>query len=97
MVSELNKTQLTNLVESLNSLKLHITSLYDMEQAQVTAGGVNINEINPKTMESLKVPGLYITGELLDIDGICGGYNLTFAILTGIKAGKSINDKNKSD
>ncbi len=97
MISELSKAQLTNLVDSLNSLKLHITSLYDIEQAQVTAGGVSISEINPETMESLKVPGLYITGELLDIDGICGGYNLTFAILTGIKAGKSVNDKNKSN
>lgn len=96
-INELTNAQRRTLIDTINSLKLQVKSLYDMEQAQVTAGGVSISEINPETMESLKVPGLYITGELLDIDGICGGYNLTFAILTGIKAGKSVNDKNKSN
>ena len=68
-----------------------------MEQAQLTAGGVDISEIYSHTLESTKTEGLYIVGELLDIDGICGGYNLTFAMLSGIKAGKSIYDKNKSN
>lgn len=57
------------------------------ENAQVTAGGVNLLEINPKTMESKKVSGLYLTGELLDVDGICGGYNLQWAWATGYLAG----------
>jgi len=74
-----------------------VTNLYDMEQAQLTAGGIEISDINPNTMESNIIEGLYIVGELLDIDGICGGYNLTFAMLTGLKAGKSVYDKNKSN
>ena len=74
-----------------------VTNLYDMEQAQLTAGGIEISDINPNTMESNITEGLYIVGELLDIDGICGGYNLTFAMLTGLKAGKSVYDKNKSN
>jgi len=93
-VSELSIIKLTEIINKLYSFKLKVSSLYDMEQAQVTAGGVNIMEVNPVTMESYNIPGLYIVGELLDIDGICGGYNLTFAILTGFKAGKSINVKN---
>ena len=68
-----------------------------MEQAQLTAGGVDISQINPETMESTIAEGMYIVGELLDIDGICGGYNLTFAMLSGYKAGKSVYDKNKSN
>ncbi|MBQ2987017.1 MAG: NAD(P)/FAD-dependent oxidoreductase [Tyzzerella sp.] len=61
----------------------------DFEQAQVCAGGVRTTEINPKTMESLHESGLYIAGELLDIDGICGGYNLQWAWSTGFIAGEN--------
>lgn len=65
------------------------------EQAQVTAGGVSLMEVKEATLESKKVPGLYLTGELLDVDGICGGYNLQWAwstgYLAGTSAGKSIN------
>lgn len=96
MAKELKKEQLISLVNKLQNMEFNITELYDMEQAQVTSGGVNISEINPDTMESKLTQGLYIVGELLDIDGICGGYNLTFAMLTGIKAGKSVYDKNQS-
>lgn len=88
---------LLQLADTLDAMEFHIEGLYDMEQAQLTAGGVNIEEVNPTTLESRLVEGLYIVGELLDIDGICGGYNLTFAMLTGIKAGKSVYDKNKSN
>ncbi len=59
------------------------------EDAQVTAGGVPLSVINPATAECLKQPGLYLTGELLDVDGICGGYNLQWAWTTGILAGRA--------
>ena len=58
------------------------------QSAQVTAGGVDTVEINPKTMESKLVPGLYFTGEILDIDGQCGGYNLQWAWSSGYVAGR---------
>lgn len=57
------------------------------ENAQVTAGGITLSEVNEKTMESKLVPGLYITGELLDIDGACGGFNLQWAWASGYVAG----------
>jgi predicted flavoprotein YhiN len=59
--------------------------------AMVTAGGVNLNEVNPKTMESRLVPGLYFAGEVLDIDGDTGGYNLQAAFSMGYLASKSIS------
>ena len=52
-------------------------------------GGVALNEINPDTMESLKCSNVFVTGELLDVDGICGGYNLQWAWSTGYIAGKN--------
>ena len=61
-------------------------------EAQTVTGGIPLTEVNLETMESLKCQNLYITGELLDIDGICGGYNLTVAWLTGLLAGKNIKD-----
>lgn len=88
--TDTSKTDLINILNTLNCMEFNVTSLYDLEQAQLTAGGVDIDEINPANMESKLVKGLYIVGELLDIDGICGGYNLTFAMLSGYKAGKSI-------
>lgn len=81
---------LDKITGELKNLRFHITDLYDFEKAQVTAGGVNICEINSKTMESNIIDNLYFAGEILDIDGICGGYNLSFAIMTGIIAGNSI-------
>ena len=59
------------------------------DQAQICAGGIRTNEISPYTMESNHVEDLYLTGELLDIDGICGGYNLQWAWSTGYIAGKN--------
>ena len=60
----------------------------DFDQAQICAGGVKTTEINPQTMESLMSKNIYLTGELLDVDGICGGYNLQWAWATGYIAGK---------
>ena len=57
--------------------------------AQVTAGGVSTDEINPMTMESTKIKNLYFAGEVIDVDGMCGGYNLHFAWASGAIAGGS--------
>jgi hypothetical protein len=59
------------------------------ERAQVTCGGVPLDEVNLDTMESLCCPGLYLAGELLDVDGICGGYNLQWAWSSGHLAGEN--------
>ncbi len=80
-------------VETLLSLckrfPIAIENTNDFEQAQVCAGGVKTTEVNPNTLESAYVPDLYLVGELLDVDGICGGYNLQWAWATGFLAGKS--------
>lgn len=97
LLRDIDKGTAAKLISELRAFKLEVTGLNDYDSAQVCAGGVDIEEIYPDTMMSRKVPGLYITGELLDIDGLCGGYNLTFAILSGIRAGMSAYDKNKSN
>ena len=82
------------LARSITNHSFEIIGTNSMQQAQVSSGGVLLNEINVSTMESLKMKDLYITGEALDVDGNCGGYNLGFAFTTGIILGESINDKN---
>lgn len=73
----------------LKEFQLKITDTNGFENAQVSAGGVDTTEIDEVTLESKLVPHLYITGELLDIDGTCGGYNLQWAWSTGAVAGRS--------
>lgn len=83
------EAKLTLLAHEMKHLSAVIDGTMDWEHAQVTSGGVDIREIDPQTMESRICPGLYITGELLDVDGLCGGYNLHWAWCTGIIAGRS--------
>ena len=73
---------------------MNICDVKSFDFSQVCNGGVSLLEINSKTFESLIIPNLYITGELLDINGVCGGYNVTVAWLSGLLAGKSIGDVN---
>lgn len=75
------KKELTRILKKMN---FNITSYKEFDFSQVCSGGVSLREINPLTMESIFVKNLYIIGELLDVNGDCGGYNLTFAFLTGI-------------
>lgn len=90
---KLSKDELQKLIESLISFKINIIGCLDFKSAQLTQGGVDINEINDTTLESKKINNLYFTGEMIDVDGICGGYNLQFAFGTGYIVGKELNDK----
>ena len=78
------------LFENLFSFTMNIIDTNNFESAQITSGGVSLYEINPLTFESKIVSNLYLTGEVLDIDGDCGGYNIAFAVLSGILAGESV-------
>ena len=78
----------TALLQTLKHFPVNATGLNDFTQAQVTAGGVPLEEID-QNFQSLKVPGLFLCGELLDVDGICGGYNLQWAWTSGWIAGES--------
>jgi len=73
----------------LKGWRFQVTGTQSWMQAQVTAGGVDVREVNPDTMESRLVPGLYLCGELLDVDGDCGGFNLQWAWSSGYLAGIS--------
>ena len=73
--------------EAIKRFTLHITGLRPVEEAIVTSGGVKTSEIDPSTMESKLVKGLYFAGEIIDIDGYTGGYNLQAAWSTGYLAG----------
>lgn len=88
-INVISDERLKNLLVLCKHFSVLIEGTNDFEQAQVCAGGVKTTEINPNTMESLNEPKLYIVGELLDIDGICGGYNLQWAWSTGFIAGKN--------
>lgn len=85
----LKNSQLEALTLQLKKFETPITATNSFEQAQVCCGGVDTREIRPDTMESKLVKGLYLVGELTDVDGICGGYNLQWAWSTGAVAGRT--------
>ena len=87
---DITSKQKEDLINNLFNYKVSITGTKSFDQSQVTAGGVVLSEINTKTMESKLVKDLYVTGEVLDLDGECGGYNLTLCFITGFIAGANI-------
>ncbi len=91
-VNAISKSERMLLVQTIKNFKLEVSSLRDFSEAIITSGGVDVKEINPKTMESKLVKGLYFCGELLDLDAFTGGYNLQIAFSTGYAAGNSIKD-----
>ena len=84
-----------DLAYALKNFRLKVTGNTGFNYAQVTKGGVNTEEINSKTMESKRQKGFYMVGETVDVDGDCGGYNVTFAFVTGIVCAKDIKNKLK--
>ncbi len=88
LAAEISQEQLQNLAQLLTSWKFRISGLNGWSNSQVTAGGIAVREVNRLTLESKLVPGLYFAGEILDIDGACGGYNLQWAWACGWVAGK---------
>ncbi|WP_349669103.1 NAD(P)/FAD-dependent oxidoreductase, partial [Lacrimispora sp.] len=86
-VKEITEKEIKKLVHCIKELKTIIVSTNTFDQAQVCSGGVDTREVDPVTMESKLIKGLYFSGEILDVDGICGGYNLQWAWSSGITAG----------
>jgi predicted Rossmann fold flavoprotein len=87
--SQLTKKEMQLITSGLIDWQIRIKKPRSFKESMVTAGGISMDEVNPKTMESLKAKGLYFAGEIMDIDGISGGYNLQFAWSTGYLAGLS--------
>lgn len=88
-LSALGEEELRRLAGAVKRFRVPLTKPLGMDQAQVTAGGAVTSEFNPKTMESRLCPGLYACGEVLDIDGDCGGFNLQWAWSSGRLAGQN--------
>lgn len=86
-VNQITREERWGLLKLLKGLKLEITGARPIREAIVTAGGVSTDEINPSTMESKLVKGLFFAGEIIDVDGYTGGFNLTIAFSTGYVAG----------
>lgn len=86
-VHEITKNERRNLTALLKAMSLSVTGTRGFKEAIITHGGVDVKEINPSTMESKKVQGLYFAGEVLDLDALTGGYNLQIAWSTGYLAG----------
>ena len=86
-VNEVTKKEREQLIKEIKNFEVFIKSFRPIEEAIITSGGINIKEINPKTMESKKVKGLYFAGEIIDVDIYTGGFNVQIAYSTGYVAG----------
>ena len=89
-VNSVTKQERQRLVSLLKAFPVHIRSFRPIAEAIVTSGGVKVSEVSPKTMESKLVKGLYFAGEILDVDGYTGGFNLQIAFSTGCLAGENM-------
>lgn len=89
-VSRLSAVQTHALLEAITALPLPVTGTQGFKNAQVTRGGIQLDEVDPRTMASRLFDGLYVLGETLDVDGPCGGYNLHFAFASALTAAKAI-------
>lgn len=93
LIDKIKDNDLMKLTEEIKSFRININDTNTFDFAQVTSGGVSTYEINPMTMESYLKQNLFITGELIDVDGTCGGYNLQWAWSSGYTAGSHAFDK----
>ena len=89
-VNQVTQQERHHLCEMIKHLRFHVEKLGGYREAVITRGGVNVKEVNPTTMESKIVPGLYFAGEVLDLDALTGGFNLQIAWTTGFAAGNGI-------
>lgn len=93
MAGRLSDKKLLAAAELIKRTVVEVTAANSFDKAQVCMGGVRVKDVDPCTMESRLVPGLYFAGEILDVDGICGGYNLQWAWSSGYAAGASATGK----
>ena len=90
-VNEITREERRSFVHQIKNIILHVSGIRGFDEAIITQGGVSVKEVNPSTMESKLIKGLYIAGELLDLDALTGGFNLQIAWSTGYLAGNSVN------
>ena len=90
-INEITKQERENLIRVIKCFEITISGFRPIEEAIITRGGINVKEINPKTMESKLIKGLYFAGEIIDVDAYTGGFNLQIAYSTGYTAGLNSN------
>ena len=88
----MKKNQINDIAESFKNFELKLTGHGGLNEAIVTRGGIDIKEINPRTLNLKKHPGIFVAGEMIDVDAFTGGYNLQIAFSTGCLSGKSARD-----
>ena len=93
-LSEISKDKIRELCRLLFHFPFKASKIADFTKAQCTAGGISVSEVYPESMESKLCPKLYFAGEILDVDGLCGGYNLHFAFGSGILSGRAMGRRN---
>ena len=91
-VNEISREERSRFVSIIKGVEITLTKLRGYNEAIITQGGVSVKEINPATMESKKVKGVYFAGEVLDLDAVTGGFNLQIAWSTGNAAGSCVAD-----
>lgn len=94
-VNEITRQERQNIIRATKAFTLTLTGLRGYNEAIITQGGVSVKEVNPSTMESRLLPGLYFAGEVLDVDAVTGGFNLQIAWSTGWAAGSAAGEENK--
>lgn len=90
IVNQITKEERLKLVDSMKDFYMNFKGFRPIEEATITSGGISTKEINPSTMESKLIPNLFFAGEVIDVDGLTGGYNLQIAYSTGYLAGTSV-------
>ncbi len=88
LIKDLSDNDIAGVAACIKKMSIPVSSASGFDSAQVTSGGVNVDEISPETLESKLCSGLYLAGELIDVDGGCGGYNLQWAWSSGLLAGE---------
>lgn len=96
VIKSANGTEIEDIAYAIKNFKLKVTGSLDFSYAQVTRGGIKTDKVDKTTYESTLCSNLYLVGEVLDVDGDCGGYNLAFAFVSGIVAARAIKRKNEN-
>ena len=91
-IKHLHKEDLNKIIKAIKNYQFKVVSLYGYDRSQVTVGGIDLKEVN-NNLELIKLPNIFLCGEILDIDGMCGGYNLHFAFASAVLVAKSIINK----
>lgn len=92
-IENISMKDLIRLIDTIKYYTLDYKGTYGFDRAQVTVGGISLNEINKDTLEFTKIPHMYACGEVLDVDGECGGYNMHWALASGYRVAESIKEK----